>query len=81
VSDKKPITDLCKSAPTFIRFLVHPIQPNFTLYPSRCMTAVELVCTVGFFTWGAFFFFIQKKKGEEALNLASFAFLDKDWIG
>jgi hypothetical protein len=45
------------------------------------MTAVELVCTVGFFTWGAFFFFIQKKKGEEALNLASFAFLDKDWIG
>lgn len=82
VSDKKPITDLCKSAPTFIRFLVHPIQPNFTLYPlslyDSCWT-----CLYGWVLYlgGLLFLYPKKKKGEEALNLASFAFLDKDWIG
>jgi len=30
---------------------------------------------------GPSFSLSKKKKGEEALNLASFAFLDKDWIG
>jgi hypothetical protein len=30
---------------------------------------------------GGLLFLYPKKKGEEALNLASFAFLDKDWIG
>lgn len=67
VSDKKPITDLSESAPPSLGSSFIQYNPISLFIPSLCMTAVELVCTVGFFTRGAFFFFIQKKKVKKLL--------------
>lgn len=81
LSDKSHIGSEC---PTFIGFLGSsnktPLFFLLTIWykpiyssPSLCMTAVELVCTVGFFTLGGPFF-LRKKKREKKLFLASFAF-------
>lgn len=80
LSEKSHIGSEC---PTFIGFLGSSnTTPLFFLLsiwykpiyssPSLCMTAVELVCTVGFLFLGGHFF-LRKKKREKKL-FASFAF-------